>query len=276
MYRAVESGLVQRHDRRVRAALPGRRSKRASRPSSASTPTRSTRTRARAGRSRRSPTRRTMRAHLDALQGVEGGALGRRRSRRRSTRSPAPRRIRRHNVFEQVVAAAEAGCTHGEICGRLRRELGLRARAGARLRRRANGQFETARAHGLSVAARPRRPHERPVLHRAVRRGELAAASPTSASPPRSCASNHRGMAALEQHTYYKRELLGGRPHPHRLRAGRGQGEGRALHPPHVRRRNRRGGRVDHAHRRTRRYRCAAGRARSPTRSPRGSRRHAR
>jgi methylmalonyl-CoA mutase N-terminal domain/subunit len=32
---------------------------------------------------------------------------------------------RRQNVFEQVVAAAEAGCTHGEICGRLRREFGF-------------------------------------------------------------------------------------------------------------------------------------------------------
>jgi methylmalonyl-CoA mutase N-terminal domain/subunit len=32
---------------------------------------------------------------------------------------------RRQNVFEQVVAAAEAGCTHGEICGRLRHELGF-------------------------------------------------------------------------------------------------------------------------------------------------------
>jgi len=31
----------------------------------------------------------------------------------------------RENVFEQVVAAAEAGCTHGEICGRLREELGF-------------------------------------------------------------------------------------------------------------------------------------------------------
>jgi methylmalonyl-CoA mutase N-terminal domain/subunit len=31
----------------------------------------------------------------------------------------------RDNVFEQVVAAAEAGCTHGEICGRLRKELGF-------------------------------------------------------------------------------------------------------------------------------------------------------
>ncbi|MGH8680158.1 MAG: methylmalonyl-CoA mutase family protein, partial [Burkholderiales bacterium] len=29
------------------------------------------------------------------------------------------------NVFAAVVAAAEAGCTHGEICGRLRRELGF-------------------------------------------------------------------------------------------------------------------------------------------------------
>jgi methylmalonyl-CoA mutase N-terminal domain/subunit len=31
----------------------------------------------------------------------------------------------RANVFAAVVAAAEAGCTHGEICGRLRRELGF-------------------------------------------------------------------------------------------------------------------------------------------------------
>ena len=29
------------------------------------------------------------------------------------------------NVFEQVVKAAEAGCTHGEICGTLRREMGF-------------------------------------------------------------------------------------------------------------------------------------------------------
>ena len=32
---------------------------------------------------------------------------------------------RRDNVFAQVVAAAEAGCTHGEICGTLRREMGF-------------------------------------------------------------------------------------------------------------------------------------------------------
>ncbi|MCC6196611.1 MAG: acyl-CoA mutase large subunit family protein [Burkholderiales bacterium] len=31
----------------------------------------------------------------------------------------------RDNVFAQVVAAADAGCTHGEICGTLRRELGF-------------------------------------------------------------------------------------------------------------------------------------------------------
>jgi methylmalonyl-CoA mutase N-terminal domain/subunit len=31
----------------------------------------------------------------------------------------------RQNVFAAVVAAAEAGCTHGEICGRLRKELGF-------------------------------------------------------------------------------------------------------------------------------------------------------
>ena len=30
-----------------------------------------------------------------------------------------------HNLFGRVVAAAEAGCTHGEICGTLRRELGF-------------------------------------------------------------------------------------------------------------------------------------------------------
>jgi len=31
----------------------------------------------------------------------------------------------RDNVFAAVIAAAEAGCTHGEICGTLRRELGF-------------------------------------------------------------------------------------------------------------------------------------------------------
>jgi methylmalonyl-CoA mutase N-terminal domain/subunit len=29
------------------------------------------------------------------------------------------------NIFERVVEAAEAGCTHGEICATLRRELGF-------------------------------------------------------------------------------------------------------------------------------------------------------
>ena len=31
----------------------------------------------------------------------------------------------RDNVFARVVEAAEAGCTHGEICGTLRREMGF-------------------------------------------------------------------------------------------------------------------------------------------------------
>lgn len=31
----------------------------------------------------------------------------------------------RANVFDEVVAAADAGCTHGEICGTLRRQLGF-------------------------------------------------------------------------------------------------------------------------------------------------------
>ena len=31
----------------------------------------------------------------------------------------------RVNVFEHVVVAADAGCTHGEICATLRRELGF-------------------------------------------------------------------------------------------------------------------------------------------------------
>jgi methylmalonyl-CoA mutase N-terminal domain/subunit len=34
-------------------------------------------------------------------------------------------RDRQSNVFEQVVAAAEAGVTHGEICHCLRTELGF-------------------------------------------------------------------------------------------------------------------------------------------------------
>jgi pivalyl-CoA mutase large subunit len=31
----------------------------------------------------------------------------------------------RQNIFERVIVAAEAGCTHGEICATLRRELGF-------------------------------------------------------------------------------------------------------------------------------------------------------
>jgi methylmalonyl-CoA mutase N-terminal domain/subunit len=31
----------------------------------------------------------------------------------------------KQNIFARVVEAAEAGCTHGEICATLRRELGF-------------------------------------------------------------------------------------------------------------------------------------------------------
>jgi methylmalonyl-CoA mutase N-terminal domain/subunit len=65
-----------------------------------------------------------MRAHIDSFKAWKAarsqaavaralGALG--------AAAQAPRA----NVFERVVAAAEAGCTHGEICGTLRRELGF-------------------------------------------------------------------------------------------------------------------------------------------------------
>ena len=65
-----------------------------------------------------------MRAHLDGFarwktrrsQSAVGSALD---SVARAAHS------RDQNIFGAVVAAAEAGCTHGEICGTLRRELGF-------------------------------------------------------------------------------------------------------------------------------------------------------
>jgi len=65
-----------------------------------------------------------MRAHLDDFarwktrrsQSAVGSALD---SVARAAHS------RDQNIFGAVVAAAEAGCTHGEICGSLRRELGF-------------------------------------------------------------------------------------------------------------------------------------------------------
>jgi methylmalonyl-CoA mutase N-terminal domain/subunit len=65
-----------------------------------------------------------MRAHVDAFTAWKA-------SRSQATVTKALDALARaanapdENVFAQVVAAAEAGCTHGEICATLRRELGF-------------------------------------------------------------------------------------------------------------------------------------------------------
>ena len=122
MYRAVESGSCSGASASPRSASSGA-STAASRRSSASTPTRSTRTRARAPRSR-------SRIRPKCARTSRVSRRGRRSAR--PTRSPSAlsslarsTQDRRANVFAEVVAAAEAGCTHGEICGTLRREVGF-------------------------------------------------------------------------------------------------------------------------------------------------------
>jgi methylmalonyl-CoA mutase, N-terminal domain len=70
------------------------------------------------------PDRDAMQAHIDAFKAFKSqrsqvavkGALD---ALARAAGDP------RDNVFGRVVEAAEAGCTHGEICGTLRRELGF-------------------------------------------------------------------------------------------------------------------------------------------------------
>ena len=70
------------------------------------------------------PDPQTMRAHIDAFrahkaarsQAAVAAALD---ALARAANDP------KENVFAEVVAAADAGCTHGEICGTLRRELGF-------------------------------------------------------------------------------------------------------------------------------------------------------
>jgi methylmalonyl-CoA mutase N-terminal domain/subunit len=60
-------------------------------------------------------------AQLAAYKAQRSAAMWRGRwARWRRRRSP-----RDQNIFAQVVVAAEAGATHGEICGTLRRELGF-------------------------------------------------------------------------------------------------------------------------------------------------------
>ena len=70
------------------------------------------------------PDPRKMREHLAAFRAYKearsADAIGKARDAlARAANDPSA------NVFEEVVAAAEAGCTHGEICATLRREMGF-------------------------------------------------------------------------------------------------------------------------------------------------------
>jgi methylmalonyl-CoA mutase N-terminal domain/subunit len=63
-------------------------------------------------------------AHMrDLSRSSQGGALA--PAVRKALALGAAAQDPRENVFGKVVEAAEAGCTHGEICGTLRRELGF-------------------------------------------------------------------------------------------------------------------------------------------------------
>jgi methylmalonyl-CoA mutase N-terminal domain/subunit len=70
------------------------------------------------------PDAQAMRAHLEAFKAFKA-----QRSQADVARALNALARAAHapdeNIFEHVVAAAEAGCTHGEICATLRRELGF-------------------------------------------------------------------------------------------------------------------------------------------------------
>ena len=111
------------------------------------------------------------------------------------------------NVFEQVVAAAEAGCTHGEICATAPPGARVRPAAGDRLN--VGRQFDTAR--GTVYPWQLDHVGHMNVQFYVARFDEatwqLLANFGITGSFLR---DHHRGMAALEQHTYYKRELHAG------------------------------------------------------------------
>jgi methylmalonyl-CoA mutase N-terminal domain/subunit len=122
MYRAVEAGLVQRmigeSARRFQAKVE----------SGEQTVVGVNRYRAaedaqeRRALERPDPAR--MRAHIESFNTWKAGrseAVVRRALDALASAAHDPKA----NVFAAVVAAAEAGCTHGEICGRLRRSLGF-------------------------------------------------------------------------------------------------------------------------------------------------------
>jgi methylmalonyl-CoA mutase N-terminal domain/subunit len=122
MYKAVEAGLVQRmigeSARRFQARID----------SGAQTVVGVNAYRVDEDRSARQPLERPdparMRAHIASF-----GAFKAARSQAAVGRAldalGAAAQDPRANVFAKVVEAAEAGCTHGEICGRLRKELGF-------------------------------------------------------------------------------------------------------------------------------------------------------
>jgi methylmalonyl-CoA mutase N-terminal domain/subunit len=65
-----------------------------------------------------------MRAHLEAFVALKASRSKQTVDRALDDLARAAN-DERLNVFAKVVEAAEAGCTHGEICGTLRRELGF-------------------------------------------------------------------------------------------------------------------------------------------------------
>jgi methylmalonyl-CoA mutase N-terminal domain/subunit len=122
MYRAVESGLVQKmigeSARRFQARVD----------SGAQTVVGVNAYQVEEDRSARQPLERPdpahMRAHIESFKAFKAArsqaAVG-----RALDALGAAAQDPRANVFAKVVEAAEAGCTHGEICGRLRKELGF-------------------------------------------------------------------------------------------------------------------------------------------------------
>ena len=197
MYAAVEQGLVQKNDRRIGARASRRRSSRASRPWSASTPTRSKRTAASARRCP-SPTREDAGAYR-RVRCVQGGALAGRGASGAGRASPRAAGDPRQNIFARVVEAAEAGCTHGEICATLRRELGFGQLLVDGLRR---GWRSTHEAEPAPDARRhPRRRAARAGARdvgggERDRGGQGAAARIAAASRARARARHHRSRPA--------------------------------------------------------------------------------
>jgi len=122
MYQAVESGLVQKmigeSARRFQARVD----------SGAQTVVGVNAYQVDEDRSARQPLERPdparMRAHIESFKAFKAArsqtAVG-----RALDALGAAAQDPRANVFAKVVEAAEAGCTHGEICGRLRKELGF-------------------------------------------------------------------------------------------------------------------------------------------------------